>query len=158
MTPRRHRAGFTVVELLIVLTLTAVMLGMAGLTLGRYVARTTARRAAQVFAQDLAQARMFSVRSREPVVIRFFESTLRYEIATGDGLTQLVSRRFDGQGSFDLSGLALDIDGDSFVFSRRGIADLDGAEGPLGKARFEAGRASYTVSFNSLGASRIESS
>lgn len=140
------------------LTLTGIMLGVAGLTLGRYIARTTARRAAQVFAQDLTQARMFAVRSRVPVVVRFFESTLRYEVATGDGLTQLASRRFDGAGSFDLSGLALDMDGDSVVFSRRGIADLDGAEGPLGEARFEAGDASYTVSFNSLGASRVEAS
>jgi len=39
-----------------------------------------ARRAAQVFAQDLIAARSFAVRSQEAVVIRFYQGALWYEV------------------------------------------------------------------------------
>lgn len=154
--PRRR--GFTVVELIIVLTLTGIMMSLAGVTVGRYFGRSAARRAAQVFAHDLTQARMFAVRSREPVIVRFYEGTLRYEVVTRDGDTELMARRFTGGSGLDLSALVLDVDGDSLVFDRTGAVDLGGAPGPLGTARFEAGDASYTVSFNGLGASKLEAS
>jgi prepilin-type N-terminal cleavage/methylation domain-containing protein len=157
MTRRRPgRGGFTLIELVIVLTLSAIMLSFAGLALGQYFGRTSARRAAQLFSQDLTQARMFAVRAREPVVVRFFEGGLRYEIATRDTGTEIVNRRFANAAGIDLSAISLDLDGDSVVFNRRGFADLSGATGSLGVASFSAGSASYQVSFNSLGASRID--
>ena len=45
------------------------------------------------------------------------------------------------------------------VFSVRGVADLVNAEGArvtLGHARFTSGSVSYSVYFNSLGASKVE--
>lgn len=152
---RPGRAGFTLIELLIVLTLSAIMMSFAGMALGRYFGRSSARRAAQIFSQDLSQARMFAVRTREPVVVRFFEGGLRYEVVTRDTDTEVVSRRFSNSDGVDLTAIALDLDGDSVVFNRRGFADLSGASGTLGVASFTAGSASYAVSFNGLGASRI---
>jgi prepilin-type N-terminal cleavage/methylation domain-containing protein len=153
---RPGRAGFTLIELLVVLSLSAIMMSFASVALGRYFARTSARRAAQLFSQDLTQARMFAVRAREPVVVRFFEAGLRYEVVTRDTGTEVVVRRFSSSDGVDLSGISLDLDGDSVVFDRRGFADLTGAASTLGVATFTAGPSSYTVSFNGLGASRID--
>lgn len=159
MTPGRlRRRGFTLIELIVVLTLSAVMMGIAGLTMGRYLARSAARHAAQVFAQDLTQARMFAVRSQERVVVRFYEGGVRYEVVTGDGGTEIAERRYASVDGVDLSAIELDLDGDSLVFDRRGFADLSGAPGTLGTARFVAGTAAYTVSFNGLGGSRLDAS
>lgn len=159
MTPGRlRRRGFTLIELIAVLTLSAAMLGIAGLTMGRYLGRSAARHAAQVFAQDLTQARMFAVRSQQPVVVRFYEGSMRYEIVSGDGTTEVAQRRYASVDGPDLSAIELDLDGDSLVFDRRGFADLSGAPGTLGTARFVAGTAAYTVSFNGLGGSRLEAS
>ncbi|MEX0836818.1 MAG: GspH/FimT family pseudopilin [Gemmatimonadota bacterium] len=159
MTPGRlRRTGFTLIELMAVLTLSAVMMGIAGLTMARYLGRSAARHAAQVFAQDLTQARMFAVRSQERVVVRFYEGGMRYEIASGDGSTEIAQRRYSGSDGVSLSAIELDLDGDSLVFDRRGFADLSGAPGTLGTARFVAGVAAYTVSFNGLGGSRLEAS
>ena len=154
---RRARAGFTLLELTVVLTLTFIGLAFVSLTFTGYLHRASARRAAQVFAQDLTLARTWAVRSREPVVIRFYESTLWYEVETQSTATEVARRRFSGNAAdIDLSAVTFDIVGDSLVFSARGIADLTGASGPLGTATFSSGSVTYTVSFNSMGASRID--
>jgi hypothetical protein len=138
-----------------VLALSGLMMSFAGLTLGRYFGRSAARRAAQVFAQDLTQARMFAVRAQKAVVVRFFEGGLRYEVVTSDGSTELAQRRFVNSDGVDLSAISLDLNGDSLVFDRRGVADISGAPGALGVAVFTSGDTSYAVSFNGLGASRM---
>ena len=155
---RRPRRGFTLIELVIVLALSALVLGFAGLTFSGFLKKTSARRAAELFAQDLTVARSYAVRSREPVVIRFYESTLWYEVETQTTATQVALRRFGASGEVRLSAVDLGIPGDSLVFSARGIADLSGAAGSLGTAIFSSGATSYTVSFNSMGASKIEQS
>lgn len=149
-------SGFTLLEVLVVLVLGSVLLGFAVLTFTGYFHRNAARRAAQVFAQDLTAARAFALRSREPVVIRFYESSLWYEVETQSTATEVARRRFGQNADIDLSGVTLDMDGDSLVFSARGIADMSGASGPLGIATFSSGAASYRVSFNGLGASKVE--
>ena len=151
-----RRDGFTLVELLVVLTITAIGLTFAGLAFTSYFERVSAERAAQVFAQDLTLARDWALRSREPVVIRFYESTLWYEVSAQTSATEVARRRFGTNADIDLTGVTLDMTGDSLVFDTRGIADLSGAMGPLGTATFSSGAVTYTVSFNSMGASRID--
>ncbi len=152
----RWRGGFTLLELVVVLTLSGLVLGFAGLTFSGFFQRSSARRAAQLFAQDLTAARSYAVRSREAVVIRFYESSLWYEIATQTTATEVVRRRFGINADIDLSAVTLDITGDSLVFSARGVADLSGASGALGTATFSSGAITYTVSFNGMGASKID--
>jgi len=150
------RRGYTLIELLVVLTLTAIVLTIGALSFGGYFQRAAAERSAQVFAQDLLTARNWATRSRRPVVIRFYEGTLRYEIEEVGTGTDVVSRRFGSTGDIELSALTLDFAGDSVVFNARGFADLTGASGALGTANFSSGAARYTVSFNSMGASKID--
>jgi Tfp pilus assembly protein FimT len=135
----------------IVLIIGGVLMGMATLTFSTVHTRQSARRAAQVFARDLALARSMAVRGREKVVIRFDEAGLRYEVETGSG-RELANRRFGPDEDVDLDGITLGETGDSVVFSSRGIAALGAS---LGTATFSAGSATYEVAFNGMGAARV---
>ncbi len=155
--PSRGARGFTLLELTIVVVLAGLTMAAAGLTFSGYFQRSSAQRAAQIFAQDLSLARSTAVRTREPVVIRFFESSMWYEVEVQSQAQELVRRRFGGSGAdIDLSAITLDFDGDTVVFNSRGIADLSGAASALGTATFSSGATTYTVSFNSMGASKVE--
>lgn len=151
-----RRAGFTLIELVVVLSISAIGLTFAGIAFNSYFERVSAERAAQVFAQDLTLARNWALRSREPVVIRFYEGGLWYEVEAQSSATEIARRRFGVNADIDLSTVSLDAPGDSIVFDARGVADLSGVPGPLGVATFASGAVSYTVSFNSMGASKID--
>jgi prepilin-type N-terminal cleavage/methylation domain-containing protein len=150
------RRGFTLIEVVVVLALVAIALSVAMLSFAGYFQRASAERAAELFAQDLTLARMWAVRSREPVVIRFYEASLWYEVETQETGTEVARRRFGVDADINLSSVDLDFAGDSVVFDSRGIADLSGAGGSLGTATFSSGAVAYTVSFNSMGASKID--
>lgn len=143
-------------ELAVIIAVGSVVVTMGTLAFSGYFQRNAARSAAQVFAQDLVAARGFAVRSQEPVVVRFYESTLWYEIESGPTATEIARRRFSGGGDLELSGLSLDFDGDTLLFSARGMVDMSGAAGTLGTASFSSGAVTYTVSFNGMGASKID--
>jgi prepilin-type N-terminal cleavage/methylation domain-containing protein len=158
MTTPALRGGFTLLELTIVLVVSGLTMTIAGLSFSQYFNKNAARSAAQVFAQDLTQARLFAVRSREPVVVRFFEASRWYQVEAQTSTIEVARRRFTGNADIDLSAVTFGMAGDSLVFNSRGIADLSGAGGPLGEATFSSGAITYTVSFNSMGASKIEES
>lgn len=154
--PARGDRGFTLLELMVVLVISGLMMGAVALTFNGYVSRTRAQRAAQVFAQDLALARATAVRTRQRVVIHFDETNRLYNVQNQDTTYTVVRRRFGTNADIDLTAIDLNTTGDSLVFSSRGIADLSGAGGTLGTATFTSGDVVYTVSFNSLGASKVE--
>lgn len=150
------RCGFTLIEMAVVLSIVAVGLTFALLAFTGYFQRVNAQRAAQIFAQDLSLARTMAVRSRDRVVVRFDESSLWYAVESAGGATEVVRRRFGFNADVDLTGVTLDLPGDTLVFDHRGMADLSGAGGPLGTATFSSGAMTYTVSFNSMGASKLD--
>ncbi len=158
MTARASRGdrGFTLIELAIALLLISLATTIGLLSFNGYFQRVAAQRAAQVFARDLTMARGWATRGREPVVIRFYESSLRYEMVEQSTGTVVAVRRFGANADIDLSAVGLDFTGDSVVFDSRGQADLSGAGGALGTATFSSGASRYTVSFNSMGASKID--
>lgn len=155
---RRGRSGFTLLELTIVVVLAGLTLGFAGLTFSGYFQRSSARRAAQVFARDLTLARSAALRARENVVIRFYESSRWYQVVTQTTGTELARRRFAVNADVSLSAVDLRMKGDTVVISSRGVTDLSGimGGGSLGEARFAAGSTEYSVYFNSMGASKVE--
>lgn len=150
------RSGFTLLELTIVLVLSAVLLGYTGLTFSGYFHRTSAQRAAQIFARDLTLARETALRSRRPVVIRFEADSLWYEVVEESSGTQIVKRRFGKNGDIGLSAIDLHMRGDSLAVSTRGVVDLSNSYGGVGKATFSMGASVYVVYFNSMGASKVE--
>jgi hypothetical protein len=139
--------------MMMVLIIGMVLVGMSLISFERASTNTAARRAAQVFSRDLALARSNAVRGREKVVLNFYESPKWYKITTATG-REIARRRFGTATGSDVNLSAVDLQttGDSLVFSARGIATLSGS---LGTALFSAGSATYTVSFNSMGASQI---
>ncbi len=150
-----ERGGFTLTEAVLVLTLVIVTLAIASSLYGDYIERTAARGVAGVFAQDLVSARSVALRNRETVVVRFDEANRYYTIATTNG-TEVVARRYGDGADIRLAAMDLALPGDTMVFNSRGVADLSGAGGPLGEATFQSGPIAYAVSFNSMGASRVE--
>jgi len=151
----RPSDGFTLIEMLIVLIIAGVTLALGGLYFGRYLDRSSAKRAAEMFGQDLTVARNTAYRSRQRVVVDFDEAVRKYVIRVERGDT-LFSRSFDDDGEIRLSSVDLQMQGDTLAFDAQGIADLGGAGGPLGRAVFQSGAASFRVSFNSMGASRVD--
>lgn len=152
-----HPRGFTILELTVVLAVCATLLTFAGWAFSGYVHRSSAQRAAQVFARDLSLARGAAVRAREPVVIRFYESGRWYQLATQITGTEIARRRFTG-GGLRVAAIDLATPGDSVVFSARGVAESLQGSTVLGEARFSAGTTRYSVFFNGMGVSRIEES
>jgi prepilin-type N-terminal cleavage/methylation domain-containing protein len=147
----RGRLGFTLLEMVVVLLIATTLLAVAAVSFTDYNERTSARRAAQVFARDLTLARSMAVRGRETVTIRFNESGMWYTVTTAGG-RELARRRFGSAGDVPLSAVNLDLTGDSLRFSARGVGTLSGT---LGSAVFTAGNVAYQVQFNSLGASTV---
>jgi len=153
-TKVKRAPGFTLIELITVVIIMAVTLSMMGFTFNRYLARTSAKRAAELFGQDLMAARSTAIRSRQRVVVDFDEASLGYVIRVEAGDT-LFRRIFDKDEAVTLSGLDLEMAGDTVAFDRRGVANLSGAGGALGRVVFTAGKTSYAVSFNRLGSFRV---
>ena len=151
----RTVSGYSMVEALVVLLLVAIMLGVAAETFNGYMERTSGKRAAEIFVQDLNVTKNAAVRSRRSAVLDFDENGLGYVVRVESGDT-LLRRSFDESAEISLSALDLELPGDTLVFNARGQADLTGANGPLGRAVFSAGIKSYVVSFNSMGVSRID--
>lgn len=152
------RRGFTLLELLVVVFLAGMVMAFATMAFSGYFQRSSARRAAQVFARDLALARSSAIRAKEPVVIRFYESSRWYQIVTQTSGTELARRRFGVSADVDLSAIDLKFHGDTVMLSRRGVVDLSNIQGggSLGVASFSVGSTRFKVSFNSLGASKVE--
>lgn len=156
--PLAGTGGFSLLELTIVLGLSALTLGFSAVAFSGYLHRTSAQRAAQVFTRDLALARGTALRTQEAVVIRFDEESRWYSVTLQRSGRELVRRRFGVNGDIDLSTVDLLMGGDSVRFDPRGVADLSSTSngGSLGAARFVSGPASYSVSFNAMGASKVE--
>lgn len=151
------RRGFTILELTVVLILAGLGLGFAGLTFSGYFQRSSARRAAQVFAQDLTLARSSAIRAKEPVVIRFFEANRWYAVVAQSSGMELVRRRFGVNAEIPLSAMDSRVQGDTVLFNARGVASYRLTGGAsLGEVRFRAGSTEYSVFFNNLGASKVQ--
>lgn len=143
--------GFSLIEVTVVLVLAAVLLTLAASAFAGYQSRSSAQRAAQVFSRDLALARASARRLREPVAIRFYETSMWYTV-TMEGGQELVRRRFASGSEIVLSVVDLEISGDSLRFDAGGVAALPAT---TGTALFQAGSSQWEVEFNALGAARV---
>ena len=144
------------VEILVTLILFTIAVGLGSVVFSGYQSRTAAQRAAQVFAMDLRLARTSAVRGREAVIVDFDEAGMSYCIRLESGDT-IVEREFGRDDDIPLTLLNLQLTGDSLVFNARGVGDLSGSGSSLGIASFAAGETIYDVSFNVMGASKVES-
>jgi len=146
--------GFTLIELTVTLVIMSLTLTALAVGFNTYNRASSAKRAAEVFANDLSVGRSYAVRTRDTVKVVFSESTPSYRIESLAGDT-LVERMFTASSDFKLDTLDLQATGDSIYFDRRGRIFFGGISGSIGVARFILGDAGYQVRFNVLGTSRV---
>jgi len=153
-TPPRAVSGFTLLEMTITLLIMSLTLTALSVAFANYRTNTSAKRSAEVFAQDLSVGRGYAVRSREVVSVRFDEVGMGYVLVSASG-DSLIVRTFTATSDLRLDAIDLQSTGDSLFFDSQGRIDFSGVGSSLGAALFVSGTMQYAVRFNTLGASRV---
>jgi prepilin-type N-terminal cleavage/methylation domain-containing protein len=115
IVPARSTAGFTLIEIVMVLVIFGIMAAIAAPQMGAYVERQKTRRALDTVANDLAHARILAIRQGSPVDVQFHGSG-HYSVGAV-GATERKEVRL-GQ---SFGGVTLDIPGGDIVFDSRGL-------------------------------------
>ena len=145
------RGGFTLVEMLIALTLIAVATAIGASALRTYYETTVSRRAAGVIAGDIAVTRSAAVKLGRNVSLVAREDSLSYVIRSDSGTVLYPRRSFDTESELPLTSLDVQLNGDSMTFNPRGIM-ISGGTRRIDVAVSSRG---MRVEFNVLGRTRI---
>ena len=146
-----EEGGFTLVEMLIALTIIAVTMAIGASALRAYYETTISRRAASVIAGDIAVTRSAAIKLRRNVSLVANEDSLSYVIRSDSGTVLYPRRSFDLGSELPLNSLDVQLDGDSMTFNPRGIL-ISGGTRRIDVARSSRG---MRVEFNILGRARI---
>ena len=117
---RGNQGGFTLVEMLIALTIMSVVALIANSSYSDFKQRTILNRAAQVVAADVALTRTYAIRERTNVSLVADEANQSYEIRDAAG-NVLKTRGFDADSDLRLVQLDVIAGGDSLTFDARGM-------------------------------------
>lgn len=117
---RRDERGFTLVELLIVLSIVSLSLLIANNSYVSFRESSALNRAARVAAADVALARSYAIRNRTNVALVADEANRSYVIRDQAGNVYL-SRSFDASSEMALQSLNVNLPGDSITFSSSGF-------------------------------------
>ena len=150
-TRRVRNDGFTLVEMLIALTLISLALAIGASALRGYRETTIARRAASIIAGDLAVTRSAAIKLRRNVSLVAREDSLSYIIRPEGGSALRPPRLFGTEAELSLNSLNVRLPGDSLTFNSRGILIS------AGERRIDVGQSSrfLSIEFNLLGRTRI---
>jgi type II secretion system protein H len=96
---RRLRAGFTLIEMLIVVVVMGLLAAIAAPKIGSQVSRSKVRQAATVVMGDLEQAVSLAARARRPMVVRCECGTLTLMLRDRDAADSVRLRRSFASGS-----------------------------------------------------------
>jgi prepilin-type N-terminal cleavage/methylation domain-containing protein len=146
---RTSERGFTIVEVLIVITILSLVSLLANTSFRNFRERAILNRAARVVATDMALTRSLAIRERQNVSLVADESGLTYAIRNANGDT-LAVRSLDSGSDFAVDSLNVLAAGDSITFNSRGLL-------LTAVARVDVGRASgdRQVQVNAVGRARI---
>ncbi len=146
---RTSETGFTIVEMLIVVTILSLVALIANTSYRNFRERAILNRAARVVAADMALTRSFAIRERQNVSLVADEANRTYTIRTAAGDT-LAVRSLDSDSDLAIDSLNVLAAGDSITFNSRGLL-------LTAFARVDVGRASgdRQVQVNGVGRARI---
>ena len=150
----RHRQGFTLLEVLFVITISVIMMAAVVNSFSRYTRERSAQQAAYLLSRDLRLARATAIGSRTPVSLVVTRATRTYVIRDTRGV--VVARRTFAAGSeMMIASISIGLPGDSVTFSPQGVATLTGVTGGVAEAVIGSPTRQYVVRFNATGSSRI---
>src|SRR3989304_3952359 len=90
-----RRGGFTLLEVLVVLTIMVILAGLGGVRLGSGFEHAQGRRPPAMLSADLQYAQGLAARQRKPVVV-IFNPSLRFYIIRDRGSAVVYRQRFVG--------------------------------------------------------------
>ncbi len=146
---RMHReAGFTLVELLMVMLILSVMTTVAAGQYGAYLGRVGPERAARVVGTHVSLTRAFAIQRRSPVslVVNTTDRSLMIRTSTDTLRTMELGEGTD----FKIATMSMGFTGDSLSFSGRGVCRECGLTG-TGTITVGGSATAYVVTFNALG-------
>lgn len=101
-----HRsAGFSFIELLIVMLIVGILTGLAYLRFGSQYKHSRVRAAANVVAADMQTAQVLAARERKPIVFSINGSARSYTITTRAGDTVYVRRSMASGSDYEVDTL-----------------------------------------------------
>lgn len=145
----RNDSGFTVVELLIVVTIIGLLALVSYPTLRTFRENLVVHKAAGLLVADITTARSQAIKRNENISLVADVGTQSYEIRSADG-TVVGGRVFDSDNNLQLNYMAVTNAGDSLTFNSRGL--LTSA---LGRIDLSNGEDTLGVIVNLVGTARI---
>jgi prepilin-type N-terminal cleavage/methylation domain-containing protein len=143
-----RRAGFTLLELLMVMLILSVMTTIAAGQYGGYLARVGPEQAARVVGTYVSLTRAYAIQRRAPVslVVNTTDHSLMIRTTTDTMRTMDLGENTD----FKITTMSMGFTGDSLSFSSRGVCRECGLTG-TGTITVGGSASSYVVTFNALG-------
>lgn len=133
----RWTAGFSMIEVLLVIVLLSIVMGVGFTELRQYNETTIVDRASRTLASDVSLTRSYAVRRREDVTLEADEGGRSYAIRAGSDTLQM--RWFRASSDLPLTKLDVQTTGDTFTFNARGLlvggGQVDVEVGRLGKEK-----------------------
>lgn len=149
------RRGFTLLEVVIVIAMSAILMTIVVNGFSRYTRERSAQQAAILLGRDLRLARARAIGSRQDVALVVDTADRAYVIRDERG-TVIARRTFAAGSEMMIESITLGLDGDSVVFNAQGVAtDMPGATGGVAEAVIGSPSKDYVVRFNATGSSRI---
>lgn len=149
----RGRAAFTLLELLLALTIVGVLMALGASGARTLASRQGAEQAGQALVREVVVARTFAMRAGEPVALVADRSKRQFTTRNAAG-TVYRTLAFATDDALDASSVATNLAGDSVAFSARGLCLNCAASGASTLTVVSRGR-SYSVTVNPLGRIRL---
>ena len=136
---RPSRRGFSLVELLVVITIVVIAMATTIPRIGAVTSQTKVQRANQALQQDVQQAWAIAARNRAPIVIKFVSSSMELQITNLAGSTIYKRTGFGTGGGYGLTSTELKMAPSTITVFPNGLAN--------DTVGFSVARSSYSRKF-----------
>jgi prepilin-type N-terminal cleavage/methylation domain-containing protein len=119
---RRHGRGFSLVEILVVITLVGIAAALSIPRASRVINQTKVQRAAQALQAEVQQAFALAARNRAPVQIRWSSSTMQLRVTNLAGTTIYRRLGVGSGGGYGLTSSEVTVSPTSLTVFPNGLA------------------------------------